>query len=151
VVDPALLERMAEANRTVAAAINVWLPRALFVLVPLCAALVMLVRRRGGHTYPQHLYFALHLHATYFFVSAAGVLAGLVTLPYVEPAASGAISLYLVAYVFLAFRRVYDTTMWGTLWRMVTVVLLYSAALILTVFAIAAPTALPFIFGQPSP
>ena len=47
-------------------ALNVWLPRAMFVLVPLFAALVMLFRRRSGHTYPQHLYFALHVHAAWF-------------------------------------------------------------------------------------
>jgi len=150
VVDPAFVERMAEANRTIAIAINVQLPRALFVLVPLFAALVMLVRRRGGHTYPQHLYFALHLHATYFFLAAAGVLAGLVTLPYVEPVTGAFILLYLVAYFFVAFRRVYDTTIWGTLWRVVIVALLYIAALAFTVVAIAAPTAFPVLFGQPS-
>jgi len=151
VVDAAVLERVAEANRTIATAINVWLPRALFVLVPLFAALVMLVRRRGGHTYPQHLYFALHWHAVWFFANAVILLLGqLVTLRYVAAGSSVIIGLYLVAYFFVALRRVYDTTIWGTLWRMLTIGLLYGAALILAVTAIAAPTALPF-FGQSPP
>ena len=55
------------SERAVGAAMNEWLPRAMFVLVPLFAALVMLVRRRSGHNYPQHLYFALHVHAMWFF------------------------------------------------------------------------------------
>jgi hypothetical protein len=46
--DPAALERLAEGERTIETALNVWMPRAMFVLVPLFAALVMLVRRNSG-------------------------------------------------------------------------------------------------------
>jgi hypothetical protein len=46
------------------------LPRMMFVMVPGFALIVMLVMRRSGHTYPQHLYFALHVHAFVFGMSA---------------------------------------------------------------------------------
>ncbi len=76
--------------------------------------------------------------------------AALVRLPYAAPAADILAELYMVGYFFVAFRRVYETTIWGTLWRTVIVGSLYLAALLLTLIAIAAPTALPLFFG-PSP
>jgi hypothetical protein len=150
VVDPAVLERAAEAERTINTAVGVWLPRAMFLLVPLFAGLVMLFRRHGGHTYPQHLYFALHLHAVWFLTSAASVLFGLVPLAVVSPVADTALLLFFLAYAFVAFRRVYGTTVWGTLWRTVSVGVLYLVALIGTVLAISAPTWVPYMFGQAS-
>jgi hypothetical protein len=148
VTDPAMLERVAEAERTMNTAVAVWLPRAMFVLVPLFAALVMLFRRHGGYTYPQHLYFALHLHAVWFFVNAAEALFGLVTLPFVPVAANVGLTLYFLAYYFLAFRRVYETTILGTLWRTAAIGVLYMVLLIATVAAIAAPTAWSLMFGR---
>jgi hypothetical protein len=151
VVDPVMLERTAETERTISRAMNVWLPRAMFVLVPLFAALLMLFRRSGGRTYPQHLYFALHLHAVWFFASTVGLLfRELVPFPIVAGVASLFILLYSVVYSFTAFRRVYETTIWGTLWRAVTIGAVYMTALVLAVVTIAAPTLLPFLRGLSS-
>ena len=148
-VDPAVVERMSEVERTVSTALTVWVPRAMFVLVPLFAGLVMLVRRRGGHTYPQHLYFALHVHAVGFFAIALNSsLEPFLRLPNGESAPGLILALYIVVYFFFAFRRVYETTIWGTLWRTVSVALLYSVALMLTVAAIVAPTVMPFFVDQ---
>jgi hypothetical protein len=150
-VDPAVVERMSEMERTVTTALAVWVPRAMFVLVPLFAALVMLFRRGGGHTYPQHLYFALHVHAAVFLASAVNtLLEPLARFPYVATTAGIVLSLYVAAYFFLAFRRVYETTILSTLWRTVAVGLLYSVALMVTVAAIVAPTVLP-LFRDQSP
>jgi hypothetical protein len=147
-VDPAVVERMAEVERTVTTALAVWAPRAMFVLVPLFAAFVMLVRRRGGHTYPQHLYFALHVHAVGFFAIALNtLLEPLLRIPNGESAAGIPLGLYAIVYFFVAFRRVYETTIWGTLWRTVTLGVLYSVAYILAVVAIIAPTVVP-LFDQ---
>jgi hypothetical protein len=151
VADPAMVERAAEIERTMNRAVGVWLPRAMFVLVPLFAALVMLFRRRSGHTYPQHLYFALHLHAVWFFVSAAGVLLELLTLPVVPAVANVGLLLFFLWYAFVAFRRVYATTGWGTLWRTASIGCLYVTALIVVVLAIMAPTFVPFMFGLSAP
>jgi len=148
-VDPAVVERMSEVERTVSTALTVWVPRAMFVLVPLFAGLVMLVRRRGGHTYPQHLYFALHVHAVGFFaIGLNSSLEPFLRLPNGESAPGLILALYIVVYFFFAFRRVYETTIWGTLWRTVSVALLYSVALMLTVAAIVAPTVMPFFVDQ---
>jgi len=149
-VDPAMLNRVSEIELTISTALNAWLPRAMFVLVPLFAVLVMRRRRRSGHTYPQHLYFALHVHAAWFFALVVSSLlqAALVRLRYAAPTADILAELYMVGYFFVAFKRVYETTIWGTLWRTVLVGSLYLVALLLTVIAIAAPTALPLFFGS---
>jgi len=151
-VDPAVLNRMSEVELTVSTALNVWLPRAMFVLVPLFAALVMRRRRHSGHTYPQHLYFALHVHAAWFFALAASSLlqAALVRLPYAALATDIGAELYMIGYLFVAFRGVYETTIWGTLSRTVIIGSLYLLALLITLAAIAAPTMLPLFFGQTS-
>ncbi len=113
-VDPAVVERMAEVERTVGTALAVWAPRAMFVLVPLFAAFVMLVRRRDGHTYPQHLYFSLHVHAVAFFAIALNALfEPLLRVPNGESAAGIILGLYTLVYFFVAFRRVVQDHDWA--------------------------------------
>jgi hypothetical protein len=149
VPNPALMERAAEAERTITTALNVWMPRAMFLLVPLFAALVMLVRRGSGHTFPHHLYFALHVHAAWFFANAVDSLfEGLVPAPAATTVADIVLELFMAGYFVVAFWRVYETTFWGALWRSATVAVLYMAALLLTLIAIAAPTMLPYFTGQ---
>jgi hypothetical protein len=46
--------------------VAVWLPRLMFLLVPFFASLVSRVRRVPIRPYPQHLIFALHVHAAWF-------------------------------------------------------------------------------------
>ena len=148
---PAEIERGASLGSTVTAALNVWLPRAMFVLVPLFAGLVMLFRRGSGHTYPQHLYFAFHVHAAWFFANAADSLFEAVApLRFAEPVVDIASELYIVGYFFLAFRRAYATTVWGTLWRTVSIGLLYGTALLAAVAEIVLPVIWPLMFGQQS-
>lgn len=149
-VDPAVVNRVSEVELTVSTALNVWLPRAMFVLVPLFAALVMRRRRGSGHTYPQHLYFALHVHAAWFVALAVSSVlqAALVRLRSAALGADILAELYMAGYFFVAFRRVYETTIWGTLWRTVIIGSLYLLALITTLIAIAAPTAWPLLFGS---
>jgi hypothetical protein len=152
VVDPAVLARTIEIERTVEDTINVWLPRAMFVLVPLFAALVMLFRRRGGHTYPLHLYFALHFHAVWFFAEAVALLiGGLITYPLAADVANATYRLYGLAYFFVAFRCVYGTTIWGTLWREAAICLSYFVAMMLALLAIAAPILWPIWSGSSPP
>ena len=112
----------------------------MFVLVPLFAALVMLFRRHGGHTYPQHLYFALHVHAVFFFANAFDSASEALAPPrYVATVLESLTMLYFVGYFVLAFRRVYETTIWGTLWRTVFIGLLYIVTLFATIAAIITP------------
>jgi len=147
-VTPAQVEEATGVQSSIGSALNVWLPRAMFVLVPLFAALVMLFRRGSGRTYPQHLYFALHVHAAWFVANAVDSLFEAVPwLRFANPVVDRVTELYTLAYFFLAFWRTYETTLWGTLWRTVCIGLIYGLALILVVGAIAAPIVAPFMFG----
>ena len=141
--------RIEAAERTITTAFNVWLPRAMFVLVPLFAALVMLSRRGSGLTYPQHLYFALHVHAAGFLTNALDSLFEAVgPLAFAAPVVDIVTELYIVGYFFIAFRRVYETTIWSTLWRGLTIGFVYVAVLLLVFLAIAAPTVWPLFTDQ---
>jgi len=130
---------------------NVWLPRAMFVLVPLFAALVMLFRRGSGHTYPQHVYFGLHVHAAWFFASALDSLfEGLAPLKFAAPVVDFLTEIYIVGYFFVAFGRTYETPLWDTLWRGASIGLLYGLALLVAVTSIMLPVLWPLMFGQSS-
>jgi hypothetical protein len=64
------------------------------------------------------------------------------------PVVDKAMELYIVAYFFIAFRRVYETTIMGTLGRGLATGLLYTAVLLGAFVAIAAPTVWPLFFGE---
>lgn len=89
-----------------------WLPRLNFVLVPVWALLVWRVTRREGRHFPEHLYFALHVHAAYFGLRAVGVLVRWAGGPSVT-GVWGVISLVLFAwYSITAFHVVYGGSWW---------------------------------------
>jgi hypothetical protein len=141
----------AAAEDLLVSAFDVWLPRAMFVLVPLFAALVMLFRRGSGYTYPQHLYFALHVHAAAFLANAVdATFEAIPALAFAAPVVDKAMELYIVAYFFIAFRRVYETTLMGTVGRGLAIGVLYVAVLVSVFVAIAAPTVWPLFFGDSS-
>jgi hypothetical protein len=148
---PAEIQRGQSLGSAVNAAMNVWLPRAMFVLVPLFAALVMLFRRGSGHTYPQHVYFGLHVHAAWFFASALDSLfEALAPLQFAQPVVDFLTEIYIVGYFFVAFGRTYETPLWDTLWRGASIGLLYGLALIVAVTSIMLPVLWPLMFGQSS-
>ena len=133
----AQLERTVDA---VNATLDAWVPRAMFVLVPLLAAFVMLVRQGSGLNYPQHLYFALHALAFYFFVQS--LLSGFRSLGAPEGLQSAAwalVTTWFIAYFVLAFRTAYGTTIVASSWRSGIALVLYFAAVTITLLAIAVP------------
>jgi ECF sigma factor/Protein of unknown function (DUF3667) len=65
-----------EANRLMADVQAHWIPRLMFVLVPISALVVQLATRRTGRNYPQHLSFALHIHAAELHRIASRCMAG---------------------------------------------------------------------------
>jgi hypothetical protein len=145
IVSPEDIEaRTAEIASNVNAAMKAWLPRAMFVLVPLFAALVMLFRRGSRRTYPQHLYFALHVHAAWLFANGVSSLLDTVTraLPYVASAVGSLTFIYALMYFVVAFHRIYATTVWGTLWRTALIGSIYFVVLMLAMASIV----VPFIF-----
>ena len=75
-----------EMHRTINRALTTWIPRAMFVLVPLFAWLVSRVRPRSWRKYPHHVIFACHVFAVLFgaqsLAVAAGYLAGSATIAF---------------------------------------------------------------------
>lgn len=102
------------------------LPRVLFVLVPVFAGIVALFYWR--RPFPQHLVFAVHLHAVIFIVLTLRELSQLtrsaVILDIFELAATATI----VAYSLIAFRRVYRESWWRVLPKAIGIAFVYAIA-----------------------
>ena len=62
-------------------ALLAWVPRVMFVLLPLFAWLVALAYRRIDRNYLHHLIFAVHVHAAWFAVAAIAKAVELVSPP----------------------------------------------------------------------
>ena len=91
----------------VASAVAANIPRTMFVLVPLFAALVGLVYRSGRRRYPQHLAFALHVHALLFLALTATLARRLTTSDAVQVLIGLPIMVLIAIYFVRALRRVY--------------------------------------------
>jgi hypothetical protein len=133
-------EMQAAVNR----AIVKWAPRAMFVLVPLFAALVHLAWRRSIYNYPQHLYFALHTHAVWFASGALVAASRWIPVISIARAIQLVVVVYGGVYLVMAFQRVYDAPRGRAIGRAALVVFLYWLAVIAATLAIA----LPVVFGR---
>jgi hypothetical protein len=87
-----------------------WVPRVMFVLVPLFALMVQIARRRDKRTYPQHLFFALHVHALWFAAGAAAAGVRLLAPDLIGQAARAVFVVYCVGYLAFAFCTTYGGT-----------------------------------------
>ena len=129
-----------EIRTTANEALVTWIPRAMFVLIPLFAWLLSRVRRKSGHRYPHHLIFSLHLFAAFFAVLAIGV--GVSYLARNE-IVSGVIGLgsivFVVIYMMLALKVVYGGTSLRALIHTAVVLSAYWLATIVVTGAIIAP------------
>lgn len=99
-------------------------PRAMFVLVPGCALLIQWHARKARRNYPQHLYFALHVHAAYFALLALTTPLGLIGrgVGVVAPAAR---VVFILVYTAIAFRRAYGYSRFGASLRTLSVFVTY--------------------------
>ena len=133
-----------ELRQAVGSAMATWMPRVMFVLVPLFAALVHVVRRRRGNTYPQHLLFALHVHAAVFGVASLLMLLRMTVPDSVMGAEGGRgiVVIFASIYLFMAFRAAYGGTKGQAFRQTLFVMLIYGFALILATAAIVVPTIL---------
>jgi hypothetical protein len=98
------------ANELANEAATHWMPRAMFLLVPLCAGLVHLVTRKTGRNYPQDLYFTLHIHAAYFAVLWGAILIGTIPSTFIRGIAAVVPTVFAVAYSLVAFHKAYGGT-----------------------------------------
>jgi uncharacterized protein DUF3667 len=101
-----------EANRLMADVQAHWIPRLMFVLVPMSALVVQLATRRTGRNYPQHLSFALHIHAAFFALLTATIVVELLNVNWLSAAASFSRTALLMIYTVVAFHRAYGGA-WG--------------------------------------
>jgi hypothetical protein len=101
------------------------MPRMLFALLPVFAGIVALFYR--SRKYPEHLYFAIHLHAFTFLALVLIELAKFTQVPGIVAAASvvafGAVPIYAT----MAFRRAYGGSLVVTLVKEASVGVIYAA------------------------
>jgi hypothetical protein len=125
-----------EARAAINQALAHYIPQAFFILVPFFALLVWVVTRRSGLNYPQHLYFALHVHAAAFVISAISQVAWFIPNAATADIVREIGVFLMVLYVVLAFKRVYRTTVVGALWRTAVIGPIYMAVILVTAVAI---------------
>ncbi len=140
------LSHLASALRTPAAlqhATTASLPRSMFVLVPVFAALVALVYRDRRRRYPQHLAFVLHVHAALFLALTLLLATRFTTLP--TPLALAMDFVIVVAlgtYLVRATQVVYESSARQAFIRIAMASALYFAAFVAVVAMVFALTVL---------
>jgi len=121
------LERAAADPARLNREIQLVLPKAMFLMLPLFAVLTMLAWRRKQPRYPAHLYLALHLHAAWFGAMAIQTLAeGFLDFTVVEVIAGLTTFAYVVSYGLLTVRRVFKDSWPVTLAKVLAVSFVYS-------------------------
>jgi hypothetical protein len=109
-------ESQEDLDRTAQEAVATWLPRAMFLLLPIFALLVSVVRRAAGRTYPEHLVYALHVHAAWFGAfTVTAIIGGVFGGPSLFESALDVVSIgYALWYLALSLRSVYGGTLVGS-------------------------------------
>jgi hypothetical protein len=115
------------------------MPRMLFALLPVFAVIVALFYR--GRKYPEHFYFAIHLHAFVFVALAIAELTKFTRSTALVSTAGLLAVLTIPVYSTLAFRRVYGGSMAGTLAREIGIGALYAlvsgVAFVVTIYVVS--------------
>lgn len=112
------------------------MPRMLFALLPVFAGIVALFYR--GRKYPEHLYFAIHLHAFIFIALAVSELMKFTQSQALVFIAGVVAIIWIPIYATLAFRRVYGGSLVRTLTKELAIAAIYwvtaIVAIVVTVF-----------------
>lgn len=125
-------ERAIDDPEAVIREMGAWLPRVMFVLVPVFALLLSLVYAwRRGFFYFDHLITALHFHAAMFI--AMTVTAAL--MPHIAGWAILGMIVYANMYLYRQQRVVYERGRFATLMRTLVLDLLYAFVLTAGLFA----------------
>lgn len=97
-----------ELDRAAEEAVNAWLPRAMFLLLPIFGLLVATLKRSAGRTYPEHLVFSLHVHSAFFTAfTVSAVVGGLVGGEVFDSVVQAASLVYALVYLIVALRVTY--------------------------------------------
>jgi hypothetical protein len=138
----------ADMEESVDHAVLVWVPRVMFVLLPLFAWLVALAYGRVDPNYLHHVIFAVHVHAAWFAAAAIAKAAELVSRP-VGDALRLLVVVFAVVYAVMAFRRVYGAIRFSFV-RIAFVMVAYGAAVVLAFVTIVLPVILRHALTKPT-
>lgn len=129
-------------------AIFAWVPRVMFLLMPLFAWFVALAYRRVDRNYLHHLIFAVHVHAVWF---AAGAVAKAVELamPMAGDLLEAVVVVFAIVYVVRAFRRVYGKVRFAFV-RIAVVLAAYFAVFLIAFAAIVIPVVFRQLLNRPA-
>ncbi|MEO5817820.1 MAG: DUF3667 domain-containing protein [Gemmatimonadaceae bacterium] len=112
------------------------IPKTMFVLVPLFAALVMLVLQKCRRRFPQHLAFALHIHAYLFLVLTLMLVRRVTGIVPVEVGATLIGIAAILVYLVQSMRTVYEVSLGAAIARTtlvgVTYFLAFAVAMVFT-------------------
>ena len=115
------------------------MPRMLFVLLPIFAATVAIFYR--GRKYPEHLYFAIHLHAFAFLALTIIDLVKFTRVSMLVAFAGMVAVIWVPVYATLAFRRAYGGALGRTIAKEVGIGTIYAlaslVAFLLTIYWVA--------------
>jgi hypothetical protein len=108
------LQRLGEDPESRVAKVAELVPNAMFLLMPVYAAILAVLYRSRRRRYPGHLVFALHAHAFFFATLVLMELGEFLsaTVPVVGRVIDGAVFLWIMAYFPIALRSVYGGR-WG--------------------------------------
>ncbi|MDB5791543.1 MAG: hypothetical protein JWQ80_1567 [Massilia sp.] len=126
-----LQEREREA--TLLRALSSYTPYAIFLLMPVFAALLKLLYLGSGRRYGEHLLFALHTNAFAFLI-----LSLLLILPDFIPLLGGALTVWLVFYLPTAMRKVYGGSRLLTALRWIVLLAMHLLCIVLAIVAVGA-------------
>ena len=116
------------------------MPRVLFALLPVFAAIVALFFR--GRHYPEHFYFAVHLHAFVFLALAVGEAAKFTGSLRIATTIGIGATVWLIVYAALALRRVYNASVAATAIRGSGILALYIVASMVALYGLVTWAAL---------
>ncbi|MCW8194487.1 DUF3667 domain-containing protein [Proteobacteria bacterium 005FR1] len=101
------------------------LPYLMFAMLPILAGIIWLHYARSDYNYLQHLVFALHFQSFLYVLTFLVTFANLVV-----PGSYGGIAvLAVVAYLGMSLRRVFGSTVMGSIGKTVSTLLLYLISL----------------------
>jgi hypothetical protein len=98
-------------------------PRMLFLLLPVFAGIVAIFYR--GRKYPEHLYFAIHLHSFIFLALGVAAVLRFTRIPFLAVAGSVIGLVWVPVYATLAFRRVYGGSLGRTIFKEAGIAAIY--------------------------
>jgi hypothetical protein len=130
----------AEGGRPVSSAFIAYIPRMMFVFLPMMALVMLLLYWRPRRYYVEHLVFFLHTHAAMFLIlllerGLTWITAALSLLRPAGVLVTPAAGIYAVWYVYRAMRVYYGQSRWLTFTKLIVVGYAYAVFLVITLGA----------------